>query len=38
MAMEDEKNKTKKPEMVEKIIQGKVSKRLAEICLIEQVP
>lgn len=27
----------KKPEMVEKMIAGKVSKRLSEICLIDQV-
>jgi elongation factor Ts len=28
---------TKKPEMVEKIIQGKINKRLAEVCLLAQV-
>ena len=28
----------KKPEMLEKIIAGKVNKRMADLCLVSQVP
>lgn len=27
----------KKPEMLERIVQGKVSKRMAELCMVSQV-
>ena len=36
-AILEEKNAGKKPEMMEKIIQGKVSKRMSDICLLNQV-
>ncbi len=34
---EQTKDDKKKPEMLEKIIQGKVNKRLAEVSLLSQV-
>jgi elongation factor Ts len=35
-ANEDKGNSKKKPEMIEKAIQGKLNKRLAEVCLLSQ--
>lgn len=35
-ANDDKNNSKKKPEMIEKAIQGKLNKRLAEVCLLSQ--
>lgn len=36
LALKESSGKSKKPEILEKMITGKVNKRLAEICLLEQ--
>lgn len=35
-ASDDKNNSKKKPEMIEKAIQGKLNKRLGEVCLLSQ--
>lgn len=37
MSREQTVDEKKKPEMLERIIQGKVNKRMADLCLVSQV-